>query len=106
MSNIKIYFSGGATGEDIPRTELQAQGFSESLTEDYDQKGTTIKELKEAVSTLTDAVNSLSPKSGDKAPEGVITSNRSQLYYRIDGATKEIYFNHNVGVKTGWLQIA
>ena len=105
MSDIKVIFSGGASGEEIPRSDLQANGMSQSLMEDYDQKGTSIRELKNAAKTNADAINSLSPKSGSVTPEGVITSNRSQVYYRVDGATREIYFNPSVGVNTGWLQM-
>lgn len=105
MSDIKVTFSGGATGEGVPRADLQDNGMSPSLMEDYDQKGTSIRELKNAVTTSADAINGLSPKTGTQSPEGVITSNRSQLYYRVDGSTKEIYFNPSVGVNTGWLQM-
>ena len=78
-----------------------------------------VSDLSEQVTTLTNTVTSieirlttaeqsimdLSPLTGTAAPEGTVTSNRSQSYYQIDGMTTEIFFNPAVGVNTGWVQM-
>lgn len=63
-----------------------------------------------AISALTDRVDvlemqipMLQPQTGTAAPEGAVTSNLNRTYYRIDGDTREIYFNPMSGVNTGWI---
>ena len=76
-------------GTGIPRSILQELGWPPALIEDYDR-----------ISQVD-----YFPLCGASTPEGNFTSNRSQIYVRISGTTRQLYFNPVVGVNTGWLQL-
>jgi len=76
-------------GAGIPRSILQEQGWPEALIEDYDRI----------------SQSDFFPLCGTAIPNENFTSNRSQVYFRIDGNTRQFWFNPVVGVNTGWVQI-
>lgn len=79
--------------------------WSLGLVSNYDDKGLQINNIAKSTVTLIDYVNDFAPLNGTGTPEGVVTSNNSKTYYRIDGSTTETYFNPNVGAITGWVLI-
>lgn len=80
---------------------------SELGLEDYMGLKDDVNRIITALSELSESVSSLSPLSGTGSPEGVVTSNLSQVYYDLTNAPTNVtmYFNENVGVDTGWLQV-
>ncbi len=62
-----------------------------------------IAALNTRVETLEGNILMLQPQTGTAAPEGMVTSNLSRTYYRIDGTTTEIYFNPSATGNTGWI---
>ncbi len=71
----------------ISYAELEAAGWPTNVIEDY-------QSFKRAVL----------PQSGTTTdPNGVFTSNMSQIYFDTD--TQALWFNPSVGSDTGWLQV-
>ena len=72
-------------------------------TENIATNAGAITALTMRVETLEGQIPMLQPQTGTDEPEGNITSNLNRTYYRIDGETREIYFNPTAGVNTGWI---
>ena len=75
-------------GAGIPRSILEEQGWPQALIEDYDRI----------------SQSDFNPLCGSLEPDGNFTSNRSQVYFRISGSTRQVWFNPVVGVNSGWVQ--
>lgn len=76
-------------GAGIPRSITRELGWPQALIEDYDRISNS----------------DYRPLCGRSEPEGRMTSNRGQLYIRLKGEIRELYFNPTVGVKTGWVKM-
>lgn len=57
----------------------------------------------EDIRNLLEHINNSSIQYGTVAPESVITSNNSQLYF--DTATSTLYTNPTISALTGWVAI-
>ncbi len=75
----------------------QAVKSTEQFVEDY----SAIKEDLESVTV------GFKPLFGAGSPEGVVTSNRSQVYFDTTNTPTNVtmYVNETVGVNTNWVQV-
>lgn len=83
--------------------EVYSEMFKKDLpAEDYFQLKRDHENLLNAFTSLLAMVSDgeFSPLNGTGSPEGVVTSNYSQLY--VDTAVPTLYFNSVIGVNTGW----
>ena len=76
------------SGTGLPRSVLDGLGWPPALIEDYDRISRS----------------DYFPLCGTVTPNGNFTSNRSQVYFRLSGSTRQLWFNPVVGQNTGWVQ--
>ena len=91
----------------LERSE-QPQNWSLSLHEDYAEKGNLLERLIEINIALLRELNQLQPQTGSAEPNGSIISNRGRLFIRLTATEndRQIWFNPDIGVDTGWLLVA
>ena len=79
----------------------------EQFVEDYDAVKEDLTIAQESIQTLINTLAGFSPLSGTGSPEGVTTSNSSQIYFdtTLDPVSVTMWFNSVVDTNTGWVQV-
>jgi hypothetical protein len=82
-------------------------GAKEQFVEDYDAVKEDLTLAQESIQGLIDTLSGFSPLSGAGSPEGVTTSNSSQIYFdtTLSPASVTMWFNSVVNIDTGWVQV-
>jgi|GEM_PF-3618701 hypothetical protein len=82
-------------------------GATEKFVQDYSSLKEDLSGAERAINSLLETIESFKPLYGDQTPEGNITSNDSLVYFDTTNSPTSVtmYFNNEVGVKTGWVQI-
>ena len=91
----------------LERSELPSR-WPESLLQDYSAKGNLLDRLIEINIALLNEINDLRPQIGTADPNGNVISNQSGIYMRNTATAndRQIWFNPDLGVNTGWLLMA
>lgn len=79
----------------------------EQFIEDYDAVKEDLTNAQESIQSLIDSLAGFSPLSGVGSPEGVTTSNSSQIYFdtTLSPVSVTMYFNDTIGSDTGWVNV-
>ncbi len=83
------------------------QGASQKFVQDYSAVKDDLSSAERSIETLLETIEGFKPLFGAQAPEGVITSNNSQVYFDTTNSPTGVtmYFNDSIGVNTGWVKV-